>query len=673
MKKRAKRKPIAVISRGIQKPSRLPEPAIDEIDEPKVQPKSSVPEKPSVAKGSTDEVVADLYHEDDDSKEPDDLTKMDHRAPNRRRRLFFIVAGSLLVVAAAAVAGFFVFNKRAQSTGDSLGIQISGSDEMASGQSVTLTVELDNRDRVAVNDITFRLEYPEGFHYTSATREPENDLQNVWSLPAIQSKSELSFTVTGQLLGDVGSTKEFAAFATYQPVNFSSEFETSTRWSTTITSSTIEVTIEGPTVALPDVGATYRLTVRNSVREDLQDLEVRALLPGSFALDSTDPAPKDPKAQELVWSLPELASDTETEYQIAGKFAGDPGTTAELTVTVGVASGSQFQLQAEKVQLVLLIDPALDFTLTVDGESGTVGVDPTAAASIALTVMNGSDSVWKDTSLTLTFTPLSGGKPTDGVTLQLASLGGDRAVAADHALTWTKKELSGLGELKPGDSVSVKLTMDLPTALTVAGGTTNPGFSLTASAVPGSLPDLADVDLTNFKVTSDAVIVALGTHASLVAAGRYYGPDLVQYGAGPLPPQVGSATTYRIFLRLSNTTNDVQTVSVKTTLPSHVLWTGTSQVEAGEALVFDSATRTVTWTLNKLPAGTTAAAPVVAWFDVAATPSAAHVGNALPLTGPVTLGGTDSSTDAAVSVTAAAIDSTIPEDTAAAGKGIVVE
>ncbi|MFH1537180.1 MAG: hypothetical protein ABID45_04275, partial [Patescibacteria group bacterium] len=110
---------------------------------------------------------------------------------------------------------------------------------------------------------------------------------------------------------------------------------------------------------------------------------------------------------------------------------------------------------------------------------------------------------------------------------------------------------------------------------------------------------------------------------NFTANSAYYSSEGEQIGYGPYPLEAGSATALRIFWKVQGTTNNLNNVTVQTTLPSQVEWTGMSSVSDGTAMAYDPVTRTVTWHVSDLEAFSY---PKGANFEVRVYPNSGQIG-----------------------------------------------
>ena len=160
---------------------------------------------------------------------------------------------------------------------------------------------------------------------------------------------------------------------------------------------------------------------------------------------------------------------------------------------------------------------------------------------------------------------------------------------------------------------------------------------------------------------------------NIFSEARYFSEEFEELGSGPLPPTVGEKTTYKIFLTLSNTFNDLSDVVVSTTLPSSIIWEKDTSADEG-TISFDSKNQTVTWRITEVKAHTGTFFPnLIASFSVSLTPKAQDVGDAPTLMNKVVVAGRDEFTDQKLTDEATAVNTSLEKDLGAQGKGKVVE
>jgi hypothetical protein len=123
--------------------------------------------------------------------------------------------------------------------------------------------------------------------------------------------------------------------------------------------------------------------------------------------------------------------------------------------------------------------------------------------------------------------------------------------------------------------------------------------------------------------------------------------------------------------KVINTTNTLNSVTIKATLPQNVTWTDVSQADVGGDVDYNSATREIVWQIDNLGAESDQQVAVGAKFSVSVTPTDEQKGRVLTLLNPSTLSGVDSFTQDNVSITQPALTTNLDGDPVAEGKGVV--
>jgi hypothetical protein len=136
-----------------------------------------------------------------------------------------------------------------------------------------------------------------------------------------------------------------------------------------------------------------------------------------------------------------------------------------------------------------------------------------------------------------------------------------------------------------------------------------------------------------FEQPGNHAQIPLATQLTMSKEVRYFTPEGDQLGRGPLPPRVGETTKYWIFIKLTNTTNEVVNPQFTATLAPGVSFTGKQSITIGSPLSYNAQNNTLNWRNSYLPANSTAGL----YFEVAVTPSASQVGKLIPLVNQTTL------------------------------------
>ena len=182
-----------------------------------------------------------------------------------------------------------------------------------------------------------------------------------------------------------------------------------------------------------------------------------------------------------------------------------------------------------------------------------------------------------------------------------------------NKIIWDASEISRLMLIQPGDKGELKVKIRTK--------------DYVAESADNSLKSNVE---TKFKLEGNDVVIQneiienrLNSNLSLSSYPMYYTKSGDQLGRGPLPPRLGQETKYWLFVKIINDINDVDNVKVSAHLPVNVNYTGKSNVAVGDAIVYDEATRQITWSISKVPAR---AVNFGFAFEVAVIPSSNQVG-----------------------------------------------
>ena len=171
------------------------------------------------------------------------------------------------------------------------------------------------------------------------------------------------------------------------------------------------------------------------------------------------------------------------------------------------------------------------------------------------------------------------------------------------------------------------------------------------------------------RAETSPIEIQINSNTGFYAFARYHDEDGNPLASGPLPPKVGQTTTYRVFWEVRNSLHDLHKGSTTANLPPGIIWTGNSASDIG-TIIFDETTRLVTWNIDGLPASIPR---VGAWFDVSVTPQSSDVGTFVKLINPIAFEITDKETDDTIHASTPILDTEIPQDQFAKGKGTVEE
>ncbi len=596
-----------------------------------------------------------------------DISQLEVRRKNPWKVFLFGLMGILSLLAAISWLGFIIFSPGDKFGGKSIKLDLSGPQNIASGDEVTYTLEYKNVEKVALKNVEIIFRYPDGFEFTLAQPAPKNEFNTSWEIGDLARNATGKIEIKGKIIGEVGSVRTITATASFQPENFSSAFKESTSFSSQITSSILEIDLEGPDQILVEKKATYKIIYRNTSDQDLSNIKVLVFYPANFVFQQASPEPfsREEEARKLnnQWLIENLAKNQEGEIEITGGYlAPQDSPEAEFKVQIGFLDNEseEFSLQQEKSLLTQVISPNLSLTLIINGSSQDQPINFGQTLTYSIVYKNLGQQELDNVEITA----ILDSEVLDWGTLEDKNSG----VMEGKKIIWNKEQISQLDLLRPLDEGTIDFTIQAKPAEDINLEGSNLRIK---NKVIATLEKINDLEADGVQIESSEITNNINTDIQLKVEGRYFDDDNIAVGTGPLPPVVGQTTSFRIYWSIANSLHEVKDVKVSTTLPEGVKWENKYLVKTG-SVNYSTKNNNVTWSIARIPPNKTFD-EVNLWFDVSVTPTKNQVKKILILTDQTTLDATDKVTDSKITKTGNAVTSNLEDDPIGGGKGLVVD
>lgn len=585
-----------------------------------------------------------------------DFTRLEGKPTSRFRSFAVGVLFFLAVLAGVTWAGIFWFSKNGGGfTGEHVEVSVRAEDSFTSGAETEVLLHYKNGERVPLASAVLTATLPEAFVLLDAEPRPNEDGE--WEIGSVAPGGEGAIRLRGWIRSEPEDALLFSSKLRYKPADFNSPFESVATRSVAVAGSVLEIEAEGPEKMTPGEEIEFVYRIRNSGDRAHAGLVFALDAPEGFLFSSASPAPEIEGGR--TWSLPVLEAEGEMEVAVRGTFTAASRGPKRIPARVGFRPGEALISLASGAASTEVLKSDLALGLIVNGAASDATVAFGELLNFTLTYRNDGDVALRDVALSLEL-PADPAELIDWVTLR-DDLGGRRSGAV---ITWMGKEIEALSQLDPGEGGTVDLSVRL-SKKPVQGKLDSP-HALTAklSAVIGRVGTLSGPR----EVAGAPIAIRLNSDTVFRAFGRYYTEDGLPLGSGPLPPRVGERTTYRIFWVVENSLHELTNLSVETILPQGVRWTGEARpVEAGE-LSFDESGRRAVWRLNRLPVSVNR---LIVTFDVELVPAFEDIGRIVEITGDNRFEALDRATGSVILITERPVDTSLPADDDAAGKGTV--
>jgi len=577
----------------------------------------------------------------------------------KKNKHFGLLTGLIYIAIFVIVFYAIYFFVNRNSAGNNIDFLIEAEKEQTIGKEFVYTVKYQNLDRVALNNITIKLDYPDDFVFLDS--EPMPDQRNdVWKIDRLEPHHGGEIKIKGKMIGKVDSSELILGEIYYMPDNFSSEFKQTADLETTITNQGINLEVIPPATLF--VNEPETLTINYSSPEPLLDnfkLEVIPTDPEnikfiSATLEDGKDSVELAQAEPWVWGIGDIGSDPKS---LKIKFAVKART-----------NNSEFfkvKISYQNKDLVKIDDPIFELETPLKTEWGnnetiiTKSAEPkTEDTDNQGTVVGISDSftalldqkenldinqnkeyylfyeqdfeveiVQNDLNLTFLVDGESRDKSVDfGNTLKyeisydnkgkadlnnvivMAVLEGEsldwgsletNGKVDENMIVWTPEEAKELKKIVPGDSGKLSFQIKVKSFEDAGKKSAQIKGYAQFNTYTENEDGKKETDTKKDNNVSNTLIVKINSDLSLNEELRYYTSDNLAVGTGPLPPKVGQTTTFKAYWRIDNSLHNLKRVQVSTDLPDNVKWNGKEKSNVGR-LRYDQYDHRIIWEIDEV-------------------------------------------------------------------------
>lgn len=546
----------------------------------------------------------------------------------------FLVFSGLFFLAAFAFAMFSVGNTGISP--DKINIDIAGPQSISAGDTVSLDVDITNRNEVTLQQASLVVEYPAG------TRNPNNSGEEIrrtrQEAGTLAAGETLRETIEANIFGSEGEEKSILVQFEYEVADSNAIFTASNTHELEVTESPVSVDVQVPDQVT--AGETFSLTadVQSNSSRMLEDVLLVTNYPFGFEVQDVDP---QPSYRQYVWQLGDLSPGDEEAVEITGAFM-DNSAGQDQTFRFDVGSERTGEateigaLYASQDVTTSLEEAFINLDLNLDAEPDNNGSNLEVSGGIDWS--SNLDSAMAGGEVTVA---LSG----EGVDYDSFEAEDGLYNAASQTITYNARTDDRLENIAPGDNGSFQF--DFSTSDSVAlteDGVESPVVGVNVD-MEAQTPD--SDNLPNPVMATINREIQLPTVVQLTADTLY--EDGPFTNTGPVPPEIEESTTYTLHISLANTTNEVTDGRFQAVLPAYVELAG--DPESVGNFSYNSTSGRLSWDIGRIAAGAGyQAAPKEIFIPVRLTPTRDQVNSTLPLLEDLSVTGTDSSTGSTLQV-----------------------
>lgn len=564
-------------------------------------------------------------------------------APQKRKRGYrikLLLAGIIFfVLAVGASSAFLMFGNNSISA-ENITIAVSGPFTIGGGEVLPLQVGITNSNAVTIESATLIVEYPRGT--LSATDDKTELRTEHLALDTVASGETINVPLRALIFGEENDEQNVKVSIEYRVRGSNATFfKEADPLRFKISSSPVIMRVAALKKVSSGQETELDVTITSNAPTTLSDVVVKAEYPLGFDFTSSEPASA---SAQNIWLIKDLEPEESRTITIKGIVVGNETDEYAVNFSVGVPSERNQQTLASvfaTAQTEFEIEqPFLGIDLEIAGvTNGNVVIEPGQHTGASIEITNTLD----DTLYDLVVEVLLGGNALSDLDVGPPNGFYD---SLNNKIIWDVSNAPELSELFPGKKTRL-------------------AFGIEPSSDVARTPQITlDVNVKARRVSeSDVAEMLLGTAQGVikVASAPKVRADIGYNNgtfsdSGPVPPTAEKKTEYTVSLMVENGTNEISNVVTTATLPSYVTWL--DQTSGTGGIAYDSARRTITWTVNSVGAN----AAAFGSFQVSLLPSKSQIGTSPTLLGQQRMKADDQFTGAVVRGVNAAITTEMSQE-----------
>ncbi|XOB41186.1 MAG: hypothetical protein ACKKMW_00335 [Candidatus Nealsonbacteria bacterium] len=511
-----------------------------------------------------------------------------------------------------------------------LRLDILGPSEITLGEEVEYVVRYQNKGEFRLDNPELVFEAPEysikdGEFFERQILGPEELGE------AIYPGEEKTFSFKISILGKEGDIKITKASLSYQPKDLKARYQSSSEFTSQIKSAPLTFDFDLPSKVASGKDFIFRINYFSNIEHLLTNLRCQIEYPYGFEFINSTPK----SIEQTEWEIPVLNKSEGGRIEISGRLSGDLGEAKVFKAELGVWKNGEFIILKEAIKGVEMVRHSLYIRQEINSNPQYVAV-PGDWLHYEIYFKNvGEDSV---SNLFMV-------NQLEGEAFDFQTIKSDYGAfqAGDNSIVFDWRRVPDLQYLIPMEEGKVDFFIKLKDDL-------------------GSVKNPVLKNKVFIGQVKEEFVTKIGSKLGIDQ--KAYFQDEVFGNSGPVPPQVGQATTYTIMWHIRNYYSDVKNAKVKATLPQNIELTGRVFPEPElERFTFDSQSREIVWLAGDLERGIgVTQQPLTIAFQVTFTPAAYQRGLIPNIINKAQITAEDSWTQAIIEGSTSALNTTLPDD-----------
>jgi len=562
---------------------------------------------------------------------------------------FFIFAMGFFVLA-LLYAGYMIFLGGNTVSNKNIDISVLGNAFTAGGEELPLQIEITNKNNSDLLLADLLVEYPKNSS-GDLSQDTEKIRESLGTISAGGIRSENMKVI---IFGEQGSIRPIRISLEYRIKDSNSIFVKEKMYEVSISSAPINLSIEAPSEASPGQDVTLKVKTTLNATKEASNILMRVDYPIGFEFSSATPKPT---FGNNVWSLGDLAPGIENDISIVGKmtdvfdgeekifhiFSGSENSSDKSSIGINFNSLSHsILIKKSFIEAKLFINNIYQREYAINSQT---------PIQRQIRWVNNLDTKINDLEIRAKI---------NGNLVNKKSINAESGFydSSSDTIIWDKNSSYNFSEVNPGDSGTVSFSLStFPLFSSIGGIISDPLVNIDV-LINGkqSLEGNASQMLNN----SESKIIRLISDVGLATKALYYSGPFTN--SGPIPPKVDQETTYTIVWAISNTSNNISNVQVRSSLPAWIRFVG-NVFPLSEDLTFNNSTRELVWNAGSIPRGSGISQEGrEISFQIGFKPSLSQVSSIPILVNNTTLTGHDDFTNSIVEISKSSLDTRLSND-----------
>ena len=559
---------------------------------------------------------------------------------------FFTFVFVIFLLLGAGMAGFYYLFDTGTGL-DKVQVSISGESQVRVNEEFQYIVECHNGSRVALEEMNIELDQPDNFIATDYSVKPTTG-ESRWEFSNVPAGETKKIKIEGKIIDKKGSSHILLASMRYMPANFSSEFKKEDSFSTSITGSGIEVSMDYPSNLLVGEEGSITLNIEAKEERDINNFLIKGDIPENTEIISTELSSSDPvkegdnmkigEKEKGVWQINNLRSGNH-QFNLKFRFNKKASQTPQFSFDLGKKIDQEKEyIFTQKKFSIKAMDSDLDLNMVVEGGQKDKAIDFGQKLNYSITYANRGETAMKDVVIMAVLES----DILDWTSLEDNNNGKEKG----NTLTWTKEQIPKLENLEVGEKGAINFSievMDFREGMLDS----EKNFRVESYAqfdIRGTGNDATGTSIDIKDNKSNVVTNPVNSNVALNEKVRYFNENNLPVGSGPLPPKVGEETTYKVYWTVTNSLHDLEDTKVEVELPEHIEWNEGERTSVGN-IEYKKEEHKIVWGIGDMP---TTVYRTDAEFSISLTPKREDANKVMVLSPGGTVTATDVNTEATI-------------------------